>query len=146
MHSPAAWRLCAVINSLVYFKVWTLDMNKHLECAHDRLQPGANFLPVSMMHERVGSKNKIIPGVCNNCPSHVCLATCSGAQTARSGREGGTEGGREQRAGSVGATVLTNCSALDKDRTSGADVYIILMCFCSIKNELFHFFIAVLQH
>lgn len=70
-------------------------MNKHLECAHDRLQPGANFLPVSMMHERVGSKNKIIPGVCSNCPSHVCLATCSGAQAARSGREGGTEGGRE---------------------------------------------------
>lgn len=114
-----------------------MDMNKHLERAHDRLQPEANLLPVSMMHERVGSKNKIIPGVCSNCPSHVCTATCRAALQ---------EGGREQRAGSVGGTVLTSCSALDKDHTSDAAVYIILMCFCSIKNEFFDFFSAVLQH
>lgn len=121
MPSPAAWRLCAVINLLVYFKTWTLDMNKHLKCAHDSLQPGASVLPISMMHERVGGENTIIPGVCINCVSHLCTDTCSAAQ----GGEG--ENGVQE--------VLTSCSALDKDHTSDAAVYIIPMCFCSIKRN-----------
>lgn len=63
MCSPEAWRLCVVINSLIYFRIWTLDMNKHPERARGRLQPRANVLLMLMMHEGVGNKAPIIPAL-----------------------------------------------------------------------------------
>lgn len=63
---PEAWRLCVVINSLIYFKIWTLDMNKHPECAHGRLQPKASVLLILMMHEGVGNNATMIPALCVN--------------------------------------------------------------------------------